>query len=132
MPFETFKRQRAPITDEPAITIQKRGAISINPPAYELLGEPSHLELLYDREERLIGLRKVESTVPHAYMVRPLGKSGTTHLVSGRAFLAWYGIELGTAHRWIARMQDDTLIVDLKQPGIEVTGNRSRDHATSI
>jgi hypothetical protein len=127
MPFETFKRQRTPVTDEPAITIQKRGAISINPPAYAALGEPEHLELLFDREERLMGLRKVDSTVPHAYQVRPLGKSGTTHLVSGTAFMAWYGIETETARRWMAQMADDVLVIDLKEPGIEVIGNRSRE-----
>jgi hypothetical protein len=129
MPFETFKRQRVPVTSEPAITIQKRGAISMNGPAYNALQSPDHLELLYDRDEQLIGMRKVDSTVPHAYIVRPLGKSGTTHLVSGNAFMAYYGIETGTAKRWIAEMRDDTLVVDLKQPGIEVTGNRSRDAA---
>jgi len=127
MAFETFKRQRAPVTDEPAITIQKRGAISLNAAAYGLLGSPDHVELLYDRAERLIGIRKVDSTVPHAYVVRPLGKSGTTHLVSGSAFMAWYGIELDAARRWIARIQDETLILDLKEEGVAVTGNRSRE-----
>lgn len=130
MAFETFKRQRAPVTDQPAITIQKRGSISINPPAYEALGRPEHVELLYDREQQLIGIRKVAADVPHAYVVRPLGKSETTHLVSGTAFMAWYGIETETARRWNARPEgEDMLVIDLKEPGIEVTGNRSSQEA---
>ncbi len=130
MAFETFKRQRAPVTDKPAITIQKRGAVSINAPAYALLEAPDHVELLYDRDERLIGIRKADSSVPHAYVVRPLGKSGTTHLVSGSAFMAWYGIETDTARRWIASMaDDDMLVIDLKEPGAEVTSNRDRARA---
>jgi hypothetical protein len=125
MAFETFKRQRAPITTEPAVTIQKRGTISFNAPAYEALGAPDQVELLYDRDARLIGFRKADQNVEHAYIVRPLGK-GSTHMVSGTAFLAYYGIEFEVARRWIARQQDDLLVVDLKEPGIEVTGNRAR------
>lgn len=98
----------------------------MNTPAYEALDSPEYVELLYDRDERLIGLRKADSTVPHAYLVRPLGKSGTTHVVSGTAFLAFYGIETGTARRWIAEKRDGMLVVDLKQPGTDVSGHRSR------
>lgn len=125
MAFETFKRQRAPITTDPAITIQKRGTMSLNAPAYEALEQPKYVELLFDRDERLIGFRKVDESIRHAYIVRPLGR-GTTHMVSGTAFLAYYGIDFDTARRWVARQEDDLLVVDLKQPGIEVTGNRAR------
>ncbi|HEX3359599.1 MAG TPA: hypothetical protein VHS74_01290 [Solirubrobacterales bacterium] len=129
MPFETFKRQRAIQTTEPAVTIQKRGTFSLNSPAFEALGNPEYLELLYDRQERLIGLRKADSSVPHAYLVRPLGKGGTTQMVSGTAFLAYYGIEFDTARRWIAQLQDDVLVIDLKEPGVEVTGSRTKSAA---
>lgn len=125
MAFETFKRQRAPLTTEPAITIQKRGTFSLNAPAFEALGSPEYLELLYDRDERLIGLRKADAHVPHAYVVRPLG-NGTTQMVSGTAFLAFYGIEFDAARRWIGRLQDDMLVIDLKEPGVEVTGSRAK------
>lgn len=126
MSFEAFRRQRAPITTEPAVTIQRRGTMSLNAPAFDALEAPKYLELLFDRDEMLIGLRKAGPEVPHAYLVRPLGKGGTTHMVSGTAFLAYYGIKFDTARRWIARMQDDMLVIDLKQPGAEVTGNRGR------
>jgi hypothetical protein len=51
-----------------------------------------------------------------------------THVVSGKAFLPYYGIPRDSARRWIATMQDDMLVIDLKQPGIEVTGHSSRAH----
>jgi hypothetical protein len=126
MSFETFKRQRTPVSREPFITLQKQGAISFNTAAYEALHSPKHVELLYDREARLIGLQKAAPTVAHAYPVRPLGKSGTTHVVSGKAFLTYYGIEIDVARRWKAELRDGMLVIDLKQRGTDVSGHRRR------
>jgi hypothetical protein len=132
MPFETFKRQRPPVSPEPALTIQKRGTLSLNAAAYEALDSPEGIELLYDRDERLIGLRKIAPTVDHAYVVRPLGRGGTNWLISGRSFTRFYGIPTEPARRWLARTDGDMLVVDLKEPGTEVVGARSRDRAASL
>jgi hypothetical protein len=126
MPFETFKRHQMPSTQEPSVGIQKRGAISLNTAAFEELGSPKQVELLYDREERLIGIRKTAASNPHAYLVRGVGKSGATHVVSGKAFLSYYGIPRDVARRWPAEIRDGMLVADLKQPGIDVTGHSSR------
>ena len=127
MPFETFKRQRAPVSPDPAITIQKRGTLSLNHAAYDALDSPEAVELLYDRDEHLIGLRKVDPSTHHAYVVRPLGRGGSNWLISGRSFTGYYGIPTETARRWAARMDDAMLVVDLKESGTEVTGTRSRE-----
>lgn len=131
MAFETFKRQRAPVSQDPAVTIQKRGTLSLNAPAYAGLGSPNAVELLYDREASLIGIREVDPSTEHAYMVRPLGKGGNNWLISGRAFTAYYGIPTGTARRWPGRIDNDVLVVDLKEPGAEVTGNRPSGRSVS-
>jgi hypothetical protein len=128
MPFETFKRNRMPSTGEPALTIQKRGALSLNTAAYEALGSPKHVALLYDRDEKLIGMRKVPATAPHAYVVRGVGTNLATHVVSGKAFLSYYEIPRDVARRWTAQVKDDVLVIDLKQPGFEVTGHSNRAH----
>ncbi len=124
MPFETFKRQRAPATGEPAITIQKRGTFSLNLPAHSALEAPEAVELLYDRERRLVALRKVDPSTEHAYVVRPLGKGNSTWLISGMAFAAYYGIVTDIARRWIGRLEDGMLVIDLNEPGTEVTSGR--------
>ena len=131
MPFEVFHRQRAPVTDDPTVTIQKRGNISINVPAYIALGSPQSVELLYDRDERLIAIRKVDPSAPSAYVMRPLAARRKTpqppssYLVSGIAFTSYYAIPTDVARRWIAHVaEDDMLVVDLKEPGTEVTSNR--------
>jgi hypothetical protein len=124
MAFETFKKQRAALTDDPAVTIQKRGTLSLNAPAYAVLGNPEALELLYDRESRLVALRKADASSDDAYIVRPLGRGKSTWLVSGKAFTRYYGIETENARRWPARMDDDMLVIDLKEPGKETSSNR--------
>lgn len=125
MPFETFKRQRLKTSTSPEVTIQRKGVFSLNRAAYEALGGPDAVELLYDREERLIGIRKVTPDTPHSYTVRPLNR-GSTYLFSGTAFTNWYGIPTPVSKRWPGALQEDMLVVDLKQPGIASTSNRSK------
>ena len=125
MTFEVFKKQRVSPSDDPAVTIQKRGAISLNKAAYLALESPEALELLYDRESKLLGLRKADPKSEDAYPVRPLGRSDSTWLVSGKAFASYYGIETDVARRRMALLEDGILVLDLKEPGKETSSNRS-------
>ncbi len=129
MAFETFQKNRMPSKGEPAVTIQKRGALSLNNAAFEALGSPSFVELLYDRDERLIGIRRSDEDTSHAYAVRGTGINQATRVVSGKAFLAYYEIPRDVARRWIAEERDGMLVIDLKQPGTEVSGHSSRAHS---
>lgn len=126
MPFETFKRNSMPSTGEPAVTIQKRGALSLNTAAFEAIGSPKHVVLRYDRENELMGIQKASGATPHAYAIRGVGNNEATRVVSGKAFLSYYGISRDTARRWIATVRGDMLVIDLKQPGTEVSGHSSR------
>ena len=123
--FEVFQRRAAPVVNQPFVTIQARGTMSLNRAAFEALGEPAAVELLYDRAERLVGFRPVDPTAPHAYQPRKQGKTAN-YIVSGTAFTQYFGIETGAARRYPAAMQDGVLVVDLKQPGTDATGVRAR------
>jgi hypothetical protein len=126
MAFETFKRQRARPNESPYVTIQRRGTFSFNRAAFSALGEPKAVELLFDREEQLIGVRRVDPTVEHAYIVRPLNR-GATWLISGTAFANYYEIDTSVSRRWAAKpAADGFLVIDLKEAGQEVTSNRRR------
>jgi hypothetical protein len=126
--FEIYKRQRAPATTDPSITIQKRGTLSLNVAAFTALDSPDAVELLYDRDHRLMALRKVDPGAAHAYQVRALGRGAvnSTWLISGMAFTAHYGIPTEVARRWIGRVEDGMLILDLATPGAEVTAGQRR------
>lgn len=123
MPFETFKRQRLKPGTDPLITIQKKGVLSLNRAAYSALGDPEAVELLYDQEANLVGLRKVDSEVEHAYTIRTFGKGGTW-LVSGTAFTNYYDIDTSVPTRRLGQMRDDILVIDLNDPGTPVVSNR--------
>jgi len=50
MAFEVFDKRQAPLGKAPAVTIQRRGLMSLNRAAYNMINEPSTVELLYDRD----------------------------------------------------------------------------------
>lgn len=118
MPFETFTRQRR-TGRQPFVTIQKKGVISLNGAAFEALDSPDAVELLYDTDARLVGLRKVDSSVPHAYQVRAPVENHATYLISGAAFMSYYEIDNSRSVRRPARLDGDLLIVDLNDPGVD-------------
>jgi hypothetical protein len=112
--FEVFKGRASPVPREAALTIYPRGLFSVNRAARKALGEPEAVELLFDRTDRLIGLRGASAQVPHAYPLRTQAASSSV-LVSGRAFARHYGISTDTARRYPATMMGDVLVVDVKE-----------------
>lgn len=123
--FEVFDRRSVPLVKRPEVTIQASGSLSMNASAHHALGKPEAVEMLYDREQRVIGIRAVSPEAPNAYPLRAVGKGGS-FIVSGRGFVAYFGIPVGGPVRREVRMVDDVLIIDLKDPGRDATSNRSR------
>jgi hypothetical protein len=121
MPFETFTRQRR-MDQQPYVTLQKKGSISLNRAAFEALNNPEAVELLYDREANLMALRPVDSSVEHSYTVRAPAGSHGTWLVAGGAFASYYDIDISASARRAARVEGDLLIVDLNDPGVDSRG----------
>lgn len=117
MPFETFTRQRR--AGLPFVTIQKKGVISLNRAAFESLGSPEFVELLFDPDGRLVALHRVESSVEHAYQVRAPVDNHATWLISGGAFISYYEIDNSKSVRRAARMEGDLLIIDLNDPHVD-------------
>ncbi len=128
--FEVFKKTSIPITTKPAVTIQRRGNMSLNEPAYEALGKPAAVQLLYDRDEGFIAFRPVDPDTPHAVPLRAQQR-GTNRTVAGTAFTKYVGIDTSTARRYSAQMMGDVLAVDLKQEAVDVTGPRASNRARS-
>ena len=126
--FEVFDKRSTPLVKRPVVTVQTKGMLSMNASAYHAIGTPKAVELLYDREQQVVGIRGVEQEAPHAYPVRGAG-TGSTFIVSGRAFFGFYGIPTERPVRRDASVVDDVLIIDLKDPGRDATSNRNRAKA---
>jgi hypothetical protein len=125
--FSTFDRRSVPVTAVPLITLQARGNLSLNRKAYQELGEPETVELLYDEQQKIIGLHPVDPSIPHAYPVREMGTRGSNYYIAGKAFCDFYGIETGVARRYMAHMYPgDVLGIDLREKPLKSNVSRSR------
>lgn len=102
--FEVFTRGRRRRSPGPRVTITNRGYLSINAAAYALLGEPPAVELLFDRSQRVAGLR-ASTDRTSAYRVRRTAARGS-HLIAFRAFCAYYAIAAGTSRKVPAAWDD--------------------------
>ncbi len=123
--FEVFDKRFSTLVKRPEVTIQTKGMLSVNASAYSALGSPEAVELLYDRDQQVVGMRPVAPDAAHAYPIRAVG-AGATFIVSGRAFFAYYGIPTDKPVRRDVKITNDVLIIDLKDPGRDATSNRNR------
>jgi hypothetical protein len=123
--FEVFDKYHSRSVKEIFVTIQRRGNFSLNRAAFQALGSPKSVELLFNRAKRLIGFRPTDATNGRTIPVRKQGNSDS-YMVAGLTFTKEYDIDTSVARRYIAKMQDDMLLVDLKSPSTDATGPRLR------
>ena len=132
MPFEVFDKRMTPLAKAPAVTIQKRGVISLNKAAHELIESPDTVELLFDADRQVMALRPADDTSPHAYGVRAGSKKGPGQaMVSATAFTQHYGIDTTATRRWRPFVEDGMLCIDLTQTGTVIEGNRANSRTPS-
>jgi hypothetical protein len=128
--FERFDQRHITISGSPFVTIQRGGRVmTINRAAYEMLGGPEAVELLWNKQNRVIGVRKVSPKVPYAFPLRAQGRKGrepSNYLVATQAFTKYYGIDTSVAMRYPVEMQEDVLTVPLDK-GIVATGPRAKN-----
>jgi hypothetical protein len=117
MSFELYQHspgRQAPT--EPSATIQKGGYLTLSEGAYQALGRPTGVELLYAPDIRAVGVRAANNS-PHAFELKqhPTGRS--YRVQSTRAFMNHYGIPTDSAHRYPARLDPEQglLIIELEQ-----------------
>ncbi|MEX5272242.1 hypothetical protein [Kocuria sabuli] len=131
MPFEVFDKRMTPLAEAPSVTIQKRGVISLNRTAHDLVGNAETVELLYDRDRQVMALRPVDDSSPHAYAVRAGSKRGPGQaMVAATAFTAHYSVDTTVTRRWNPFLEGGMLCVDLSQEGTTITGNRTKPSAS--
>jgi hypothetical protein len=124
--FTVFDRRSVPVTAIPLISLQVRGNFSLNHKAYQELGEPETVELLYDQGRQIIGFRSVDPSTRHAYPVKQTGR-GRTYYVAGRAFCDFNGIEHDINRRYQAHTYPGGVLgIDLKEKPLKSTVTRAR------
>ncbi|WP_423058337.1 hypothetical protein [Brevibacterium linens] len=130
MAFEVFDKKMAPLAKAPSVTIQKRGIFSISQTAHKMFGNAETVELLFDKDNKVIALRP--STGPHAYSLRPQSARNTGQMIlSATAFTQYYDIDTTVSRRYKPYEQDGMLCIDLNGPSALVRGNRSKRDDTA-
>lgn len=123
MAFEIFDKRKSALGKAPSATLQRKGILSLNAPAHQLINSADSVELLYDREERVIALKP--SNAAHAYAFRAANKRTGQVVVSLTAFTEYYDIDTSKSQRLAPRKEGDMLLLDLDE-GVPIVGNRSK------
>jgi hypothetical protein len=76
----------------PRVTLRRDRRLSLNQAAYDLLGCPAAVALLYDASRRAIGLRAPPGDTAQHFRVQKQGTS-TNYLVDAVPFIRHYGID---------------------------------------
>jgi len=113
--FEKFRRYKVTEGDTPIVSLHLRGIFALNKNAFDVLGQPEAIEMLYAPEEQVIGFKASSRGSPDSYAVR--NNTKTAFQVEGRSFLKYYEIpEEARGRRYRAELIDDGLLtVDLNQ-----------------
>ena len=118
--YERFTGSHAPSNKVPSVTIQKRGILSLNRAAYDLLKRPQAVHLYFSANEHAIGITPSDPKAPDAILLRKQ-KSSASYIIAGMSFTKWYGIDSSIARRYEATAEEGELYVDLKQQAQVVT-----------
>lgn len=98
-------------TVQSTVSIQKSGAVTWNQSAHEALGQPELVDILFDEERKLLGLRPT-SKADGSFRVRRLGPQNTW-ITSARGALRRVGLLPTSAFRQVARLEDGILYISV-------------------
>jgi len=110
------------------VTIGPSG-LHLNKAAVDLLDRPAAVELLYDRERRIVGVRATADREDLSAFKLSITRDGGGAKVAAHSFTNHYGVDTTHARRWPAYLDGGVLCVDLNGDGTPVTSNRSSTKA---
>lgn len=103
-----FGRRRR---SEPRVTLNVLGQICMNAIAYETLGAPQAVEMMYDGNRRLIGVRACDARKRHAFKVSSWGNSSYKRILAA-AFCQHFRL------KWDSTLQFEK--IDLEREGMMI------------
>ena len=131
MPFERFRQRKGRARyGFPVATLQASGGMSLNDLVYAQLGQPSHIILSFDPDERLIGLEPSRGEEDYAFPVRRSGgtEENKNWALSIRSFYAYYDIDVQVTRRYKVVEQENMAVIDLNDEPVYTAKLRIRRH----
>lgn len=110
---EWSDRSRTPrISCTPAVRIDANLYVHLNTLARRVLGDPHHIQFLYNRESGEMGIRAGVGDAASSYSARS-PRTGRRHRISGARFFRYYGYGPEIADAYPAGVEDGVLVVSL-------------------
>lgn len=76
------------------VSLNKRGEIVMNEPAWKFIGDPASVTLLFYPEKKYIGVKYPLAIDRHFFMMRRYGRGRRNRIVRARRLLKQFGIEI--------------------------------------
>ncbi|MHB8646371.1 MAG: hypothetical protein ACYDAR_11345 [Thermomicrobiales bacterium] len=120
MPLQEFTNVRTKVPERtPAISVHKKGRVSLNAVALGDLGNPTHVVLLFDPETLEFGVRAAKPEERHAYKLRK-ETGGTAASASVLALWSYYDINADQyVGRYLAKKMGNILVISLNDKNAE-------------
>lgn len=119
--WEKFEKKKVGRTAQLRVSLQKGGRIAFNKAATrELLEDVNYVELYYENNEELIGIKPVTEATVNTYRVQ-YNESFQTAAIAGKSFLAFIKHLPEKAARYQPRVEQTKngsrmIVIDLKKP----------------
>jgi hypothetical protein len=113
MAWTKLSRRSSLRSEKPSIGIQKNGRLSWNTGTQNALRSPQYVELLYDRDTRRLGIRRVEVEDIDTFQVRKAEKQQSWG-ISALGALNTIGISAAKAYRRFAKTDGDIVFITVE------------------
>lgn len=129
--FEPFDKRTGRLASKrPEMSIQASGSASLNTAAALLIDKAPYVEMFFDREQKVIGIKGVTEETENAFAMRAVRDRGT-YLIGCKAFCDYYELTPKRATRYTVGgvTEHGILYVDLSVPGREYGATSTHVHA---
>jgi len=98
---------------KPRVILSNTGALTLNAKAFEMLGDPAAIRLLFDVQNSRIGVRREDAEVEHALPIRKHGVRGVVHI---GGFCKKFSIRIETTIEFsnVRTDPDGTMVLDMR------------------
>ncbi len=121
-PGRQFSRN---VTDTVRVTMGPDGVIYMNGAAWDALGRPEAVEMMYDKPRRVIGLAKCGRLIDGAFAVKPKpGSKG--HIIHASAFCTHFMIKMMRTGMFNDAYIDKNNVMQLHLNTVSAVGHGAR------
>jgi hypothetical protein len=113
--WEAFRGQLPPEPTAPRVSLRQDRRLSLNQAAYDLLGCPTEVVLLYSAARRAIGIRVTPENIGRRFHVRQEGDAAR-YVIESAPFIRYYRIDYSQLTVFeTVQFEDGMLVLSLDQ-----------------